>query len=151
MNTDESIEVLNNLIVINNDRIEGYKTAYSETYEEELRSLFSMLEQTSMKCKTDLEAEVKRLGGTPEEGTKTSGKFYRVWMDIKAAVTGSDHKTILNSCEYGEKIAINAYEDALDEDIDDITFEQRAMLNSHLTMIKTDYEKVRAMQDMAEK
>lgn len=148
MDTEESIDVLNNLIVINNDRIEGYKTASTETYEEELRSLFSRLEQTSQNCKMELEAEVNRLGGTPEEGTKTSGKFYRIWMDLKAAVTGSDRKAILESCEYGEKVAIDAYQDVLEDDMEEVTFEQRAMLTTHLNLLKADYEKVMSMQEL---
>jgi uncharacterized protein (TIGR02284 family) len=97
----------------------------------------------------ELEAEVNRLGGTPEEGTKTSGKFYRIWMDLKAAITGSDRKAILESCEYGEKVAIDAYQDVLEDDMEEVTYEQRAMLNAHLNLIKTDYEKVMAMQDLA--
>lgn len=151
MDFDESIDVLNNLIVINNDRIEGYKTASTETYEEELRSLFSRLEQTSQNCKMELQAEVNRLGGTPEEGTKTSGKFYRIWMDLKAAVTGSDRKAILESCEYGEKVAIDAYQNVLEEDMEEVTYEQRAMLNSHLSLLKADYEKVMSMQELAQR
>ena len=151
MDFDESIDVLNNLIVINNDRIEGYKTASTETYEEELRSLFSRLEQTSQNCKMELQAEVNRLGGTPEEGTKTSGKFYRIWMDLKAAVTGSDRKAILESCEYGEKVAIDAYQNVLEEDMEEVTYEQRAMLNSHLNLLKADYEKVMSMQELAQR
>ncbi len=149
MDTEESIDVLNNLIVINNDRIEGYKTASTETYAGELRSLFSTLEQTSQNCKKELEAEVNRLGGTPEEGTKTSGKFYRIWMDLKAAITGSDRKAILQSCEYGETVAIGAYQDALEADMEDITYEQRAMLNAHLNFLKAYYEKVMSMQELA--
>jgi uncharacterized protein (TIGR02284 family) len=48
---------------------------------------------------------LKRLGGTATEGTTTSGKLFRVWMDIKSAMTGSDRKAIINSCEYGEEAA----------------------------------------------
>jgi hypothetical protein len=33
--------------------------------------------------------------GTPEEGTRITGKFFRVWMDVKAALTNKDRKAIL--------------------------------------------------------
>ncbi len=148
MDIDESIDILNNLIVINNDRIDGYAAAYSETYKEELRDLFIKLQQTSHECKAELEAEVKRLGGTPEEGTMILGKFHRGWMDIKAAITGSDSEVILDSCEYGEQTIIKAYEDALDEDMDEVTYEQKAMFNNHLNLLKIDYEKVKAIQEI---
>jgi uncharacterized protein (TIGR02284 family) len=150
MNTDESIDILNNLIVLNNDRIDGYKAAYSETYKEELRDLFVKLEQTSLECKNELESEVKRLGGTPEDGTMILGKLHRGWMDIKAAITGSDSEAILGSCEYGEQTIIKAYQDALEEDMEEVTFEQKAMLNSQLMLLREDYEKIKSMQDLME-
>ena len=106
------------------------------------------MQQTSHECKSELESEVKRLGGTPEEGTMILGKLHRGWMDIKAAITGSDSDAILNSCEYGEQAIIKAYEDALEENADDITYEQKAMLSQQLLMLKNDYEKVQLMQDL---
>ena len=146
MDTDESIDILNNLIVLHIDRIDGYKAAYTETYKEELRSMFTELQETSSQCKTELEAEVKRLGGTPEEGTMILGKLHRGWMDIKAAITGSDSDSILNSCKYGEQTIIKAYEDALDEEMEEVDHEQKAMISRQLNLLERDYEKVKTMQ-----
>jgi uncharacterized protein (TIGR02284 family) len=150
MDTNESIDILNNLVVLNNDRIDGYEAAYSETYKEELRDLFKKLQQTSRECKRELESDVKRLGGTPEEGTMILGKLHRGWMDIKAAITGSDSDAILGSCEYGEQTIIKAYEEALESDEDRVSYEQKAMLTQQLSMLKEDYEKVKSMQDLME-
>ena len=148
MDNNESIDILNNLIVLNNDRIDGYKAAYTETYKEELRSMFTDLQETSSQCKIELEAEVKRLGGTPEEGTMILGKLHRGWMDIKAAITGSDSESILSSCKYGEQTIIKAYEDTLGEEVEEVNHEQKAMLNRQLNLLKNDYEKVKTMQEL---
>lgn len=78
MHNDNKIEVLNTLITINNDRIEGYETTAKETEEQDLKSLFAQFSYTSQKCKQELSNEVSKLGGTPAEGTLTSGKFFRV-------------------------------------------------------------------------
>jgi hypothetical protein len=43
MEKEKTIEVLNTLITINNDRIEGYDTAAKETDEYDLKNLFSQL------------------------------------------------------------------------------------------------------------
>ena len=150
MDINESINIFNSLIIINNDRIDGYKSAYSETYKEELRDLFMEFQQTSLQCKAELENEVKRLGGTPEEGTMILGKFHRGWMDIKAAITGSDSNTILDSCEFGEQTIIKAYEDALEQDKEEFSYEQKAMLNYHITLLRIDYEKVKTMEVLIE-
>ena len=147
MNTEQSIDVLNALVVINNDRIEGYTTASKEAEESDLKTLFAQFEHTSQKCRAELVQEVQRLGGEPAEGTKTTGKIYRAWMDIKATLTGNDRKAILNSCEYGEDVAIEAYEDALNNNAEDLSIEQQSMLKNQLQMIKVDHDKVKGLRD----
>ena len=147
MNTEKAIEVLNTLVEINNDRIEGYETAMKETEEGDLKSLFTTFKQTSLNCKGILESEVQRMGGKPEEGTRTSGKFYRAWMDIKAALTGKDRKAILNSCEYGEDVAVATYDNVLKNDCEELTADQRNMVKEQYRLIKADHDKVRNLRD----
>jgi uncharacterized protein (TIGR02284 family) len=147
MNTEKSIDILNSLVQINNDRIEGYETASKEADETDLKTLFSHFTETSLKCKAELVAEVKRLGGKPTEGTTTSGKLYRVWMDIKSAMTGSDRKAIVNSCEYGEKVAVETYEDALSHS-EDLTSEQLMMIKEQYAAIKANYEKIKNLSNL---
>ena len=147
MDKEKSIEVLNTLIEINNDRIAGYETASKETEEADLKMLFSGLKQTSEKCNTELITEVVKLGGKPTEGTKTTGKLYRVWMDIKSALTGKNRKAILSSCEFGEDMAVDTYQKALRDNLSDITAEQQSMLNAQFALIKAGHDKVKNLRD----
>lgn len=147
MNNDKAIDVLNTLIVINNDRIEGYETAFEDTEHADLKALFPQFQQTSQKCKMELVNEVNRLGGTPDEGTRLSGKVYRMWMDIKAALTNHDRKSVIDWCEYGEDVADRTYQEALNENHDDLTDEQEEMLKAQHLALKADYDKVRTMRD----
>ena len=101
MENTKIIDALNTLLIINNDRIEGYVTASSETDQTDLREMFYQFEQTSLLCKSELVAEIHRLDGTVDEGTRTTGKFFRIWMEVKAALTGGDRQAILSSCDYG--------------------------------------------------
>ena len=149
MENEKTIAVLNTLITINNDRIEGYETASNETEEQDLKIVFEQFSATSKKCKQELEAEVKKLGGEPAEGTKTSGKFFRVWMDVKAALTGKDRKAILNSCEYGEDVAKDTYEKALKNDIENLNLEQQTMIKAQHALLGLDHDKVKSMRDLA--
>ena len=146
MNNNKAIEVLNGLIVINNDRIEGYERAYKETEEADLKALFSKMSSTSQKCKSELVAEVQKLGGTAEEGTTTSGKFYRIWMDIKAALSGKDRKAILGSCEFGEDFAVKTYEEAL-EHSGEISSELHNLISTQYSAIKADHDAVKHLWD----
>lgn len=145
MKTNESLaEVLNDLIKINNDRIDGYEKALDEVedIDLDLRGIFQKMANESREHVAELSREVAGLGGEIATGTTNSGKIYRVWMDIKATFTGHDRTSVLESCEYGEDAAQEAYEDALSTDSDlpvairQIITEQKASLKASHDLIK---------------
>jgi uncharacterized protein (TIGR02284 family) len=149
MKTEKTIDVLNSLIEINNDRIYGYETASKEVEETDLKMLFMQATETSLKCKAQLVAEVKSLGGKPTESSTTSGKIYRVWMDVKASVTGKSRKVILDSCVFGENAAIETYQDALGNK-EDLTADYHMMIAEQLVLIKADHDNVKKVSDLIE-
>jgi uncharacterized protein (TIGR02284 family) len=139
-NTENTVEILNDLVKINNDRIAGYERAINEAkdLDVDLKATFESMIRESQQYKQELVNKVREYGGAVEEGTTTSGKIYRAWMDVKATFTGSDRKGILASCEFGEDAAQRAYESAMNatEDMSPevrnvITDQQRALRNSH--------------------
>ena len=87
------------------------------------------------------------LGGTPTDSTKLTGKFFRVWMDVKTTFMGKDRKTILDSCEYGEDVAKTTYENALEKDSEYLNPAQIAMLNAQHKLLKADHDKVKSLLD----
>jgi uncharacterized protein (TIGR02284 family) len=144
----EIIEVLNDLIKINNDRIEGYEKAVenAKTIDISLQTIFSKMKSESIKYTAELHNRILQLGGEPKEGTTTSGKLYRAWMDVKATFTGKDRKSLLEACEYGEDAAQKAYTDALETeglpvDIRDFIAEQKKSL-------RKSHDEIKAMRDM---
>lgn len=145
MEKEKTIYVLNTLVEINNDRIKGYEKASANTEERDLKDLFSNFEQTSRKCKGDLISEINQMGGEVIEGTTTSGKFFRTWMDVKSALTGKDRKAILNSCEYGEANTIEVYNNVLDVKSEHVILQQQEMIESQLNKIKTDQSTINSM------
>ncbi|HET8859336.1 PA2169 family four-helix-bundle protein [Marivirga sp.] len=147
MENNKAIDALNSLIIINNDRIEGYETAAEATEEKELKNLFAKFIASSQKCKQELTQEVRNLGGEIAEGTKASGKFFRAWMDVKAAITGKNRKAILKSCENGEERAIEAYNDVIEDDVEHLTTHQKNMIKAHKSLIKGDQDHVKALSD----
>lgn len=146
MEKEKAVEVLNELITINNDRIEGYETASKETEELDLKNLFARFISTSKRCKQELVSEVKILGGEEAGGTNNTGKFFRVWMDVKAALTGKDRKAILNSCAYGEEKAKDTYEEAL-ENSEHLSAKQQTMIIAQKSLLKDDHNHVKALLD----
>ncbi len=146
-NNENTIEILNDLIRINNDRIEGYNRAAKETQEEDedLRILFHRMAGESRIYLKELTQEVQRLGGEPAEGTTGSGKLYRAWMEVKATFTGNDRKSTLSACEFGEDTAQRAYELALAED--DLPLGLAEFLSSQKAALKTSHDEIKRYRD----
>ncbi len=150
MTTNENlVEVLNDLIQINNDRIEGYEKAVEETkdIDVDLKAIFIKMAEESVKYKTELVAEVARLGGEPATGTTGLGKIYRVWMDVKATFTGKDRQSVLEACEFGEDAAQKAYRDALSSDAE-IDADTRQLITTQQASLKTSHDIIKKYRDM---
>lgn len=147
-NQKETIDSLNTLIQINNDRIQGYLTAGAETNEADLKAVFADMMKTSQDCRRELVQEVSKLGGTPIEGTTVSGKIYRAWMDVKAALTSKDRKAILNSCEFGEDMALKTYEGEIDGDALS-GVELLPLVKEQHSKIKAGHDKIKQLRDAA--
>ena len=84
-NNQKVIEVLNDLIQINNDRVTGYERAIKELKNEDddLKALFTGFIDQSRNIRNALGTEVQTLGAEMDKGTTNSGKIYRAWMDVK--------------------------------------------------------------------
>jgi hypothetical protein len=66
---------------------------------------------------------------------------------IKAAKLCDDCKVILKSFEYCEENTVGTYYNALRNNMKDITEEQQIMINAQHTLIKEDYNNIKAMRD----
>jgi uncharacterized protein (TIGR02284 family) len=145
--TIETIEVLNDLIQINNDRIEGYEKALKELKAEDadLKALFSSMISESHEIRLALGTEVNSLGGDMENSTTTSGKIYRAWMDVKAVFTGHDRHTVLSNCEAGEDAAQRAYRSALEDD--ELPAYVREMVVEQQRTLKSSHDQIKALRD----
>ena len=150
MATNENlVETLNDLVQINNDRIEGYEKAAEETkdIDVDLKTIFIKMAEESIKYKTELVNEISKLGGEPATGTTGLGKIYRVWMDVKATFTGKDRQSVLEACEFGEDAAQKAYRDALASDAE-IDADTRQLITSQQASLKTSHDIIKKYRDM---
>ena len=150
--TENVNEVLNDLIKINHDRTEGYERAVQDTRDKDtdLQAIFNRMADESKQYAAELESEVRKTGGETARDTTVSGKIYRVWMDLKSAVTGKARKSILESCEYGEDAAQKAYEEALKSDAG-LPSEVSQMIVNQKAALKTSHDTIKRYRDMHEK
>lgn len=148
MEHEACIDALNDLIQINNDRIVGYQKAIDELKDDrdaDLKSLFSGMISESASYKKDLEDLVVEYGGSPANGTTTSGKLYRAWMDVKAVFTGGDRETVLNNCEAGEDAAQKAYQMALDDEA--VMPRTKELIRQQKSALKASHDQIRSLRD----
>ncbi len=146
METSKQTDVINDLILINNDRIVGYEKAIENIKEDDanLTSFFQERKIESETFKSELKGKIAP--NLVEEGTTNAGKIYRAWMDVKAFFGGDDKKGILKSCEGGEDAAMVAYNHALETE--ELEPEVRSLIESQHEKIKTAHDKVNGMIEM---
>jgi uncharacterized protein (TIGR02284 family) len=142
-------DVLNDLIKINNDRIAGYERALNEmrTEDGDLRNTFESMKSESEKYKNELVNYVKAHDGDVEDDTTISGKIYRAWMEVKNMFTGGDRKELLDSCEFGEDAAQRAYEAALGADVARIDEEARQLIENQQRSLKDSHDTIKGLRD----
>lgn len=143
----EVTEVLNDLVMINNDRIAGYNRAIRELKpgDGDLKLLFDRMIIESQQIKSDLANEIQVLHGDVEKGSSEMGKIYRAWMDVKAVFTGENRHTILSNCEEGEDAVQKAYKKALETDR--LPSFLRDLLNSQQNMLKYSHDEIRNLRN----
>lgn len=147
MQTNETtVEILNDLIKINNDRIAGYERAIKETkdLDVDLKALFEGMVKESEGYKQELVTKANEMSNDDmDDDSTTSGKIYRAWMDIKSTFTDSDRKTILDSCEFGEDAWRRAYKSSLDT--------TEPLEGNITTIIREQYDNQKKSHDLIKK
>jgi uncharacterized protein (TIGR02284 family) len=109
----EQISTLNTLIATTIDSINGYEDSAQNIDNERLREIFRQRANERQEVVENLRSEVRRLGGNPEDDGTFLGKAHQRFEDLKAAITGSDEKAIINEVERGEDYLKGKFEAAL--------------------------------------
>ena len=148
--TESNVAVLNDLIQINNDRIESYEKAAAETevIDADLRDLFTNMANESREYVSELRNYIHQTGEGATDSTTVSGKIYRAWMDVKATFNGKDRKSILESCEFGEDAAQKAYKTALDNAADDdLSPDVVELIKKQKALLRESHNEIKRLRD----
>lgn len=148
--TEKSIDVLNDLIEINNDRVAGFEKAAKDLGEGDfqLKGIFNRYAEESRAYSAQLSSAVSQLGGEAEHGTGIAGDIHRAWIDVKATFTGHDRKSVLAECERGEDAIKKAYQSALDPE-NDLSFDVSDLLRTQQQGIIAAHDQIKALRDSA--
>ncbi|GAC1305836.1 MAG: PA2169 family four-helix-bundle protein [Mucilaginibacter sp.] len=148
---EKSVEVLNDLIEINNDRVAGFEHASKDLGDgdRDLSDFFRTQIEASRQNSLELTKVVTQLGGEAEDGKSVSGTIHRNWLDVRATFSGHDRASILAECERGEDAIKKAYQDALSAD-NGLSGEARQIVATQQQGINASHDKVRDMMQLAQ-
>lgn len=144
MDNDNVISHLNSLIETCRDGQNGFLEAAENVKNPQLKEFFLQTSQERARCVGDLQQEVQRLGGDPENTGSTAAVIHRVWMDIKGTLTGQDDQSILNEVERGEDSAVSAFKSALEADL---PANIRSVVESHYQQVKQAHDRAKQLRD----
>ena len=138
MSLDQKIiSSLQHLVVIGVDGEEGYSKAAEMVSS---KNLLAQFEQTATTRNTQAEAIRNYLAENgvekPEHEGGFSGALHRAWLDVKGTLSNRSDSAAVSSCVTGDKAAIDAYQEVLDEK--DLPGDLRSLLSDHLDEIQTD-------------
>jgi len=138
--SDHDISVLNSLTKTTLDSMKGFEDAAKDAEATQFATLFAEFARDRSQVASSLQAEVRRLGGNPEDDSSFLAAAHRTFMDLKQALTGKDDKAIVQEVERGEDFIKEKFEDALnDEELSQPARE----------VVRTAFQSIRAGHDRA--
>jgi uncharacterized protein (TIGR02284 family) len=145
---EKNLEILNDLIRINNDRVVGYTKAIEELKgeDQDLRKAFESFILSSKRNITELSDAVFKNNGEAATDSTAAGKIYHAWMSVKATFTGHDVQSILNACEYGENAAQRSYKTAI-EDNAEVSADVHELIKDQKASLKQEHDTVKELRD----
>ncbi len=146
VNREELIECLNDLIQTCRDGESGFQTAADHVKGRSLKELFSDCSVQRAQFASELESEVRQLGGSPAKSGSVSAAFHRGWMNIKAIVTGGSDDAIVAECERGEDTALENYQRVLKQNLPPNVL---PVAKHQFTEIKRSHDRIRALDKAA--
>ena len=141
---NSTISALNDLLKRNYDAAKGYADAGNGVNPVNLREWFFAYSDQRERFAKEIEAEITKLGGEPNDGTSFLGELHRAWLDLKSDFFQNDIEATINECIRGEEYAQEDYQDILKDE--KMTVSARDMLPRHLTRIRTAISELRTLK-----
>ena len=140
MDNDAQVGVLETLTTTLIDSVNGYEDAAKNTDNSRLQQIFTQHAQERRRVCDDLRSEIRRLGGDPPDDGSMMGKTHQSWLDLKAAVTGRDDESIVNSVEAGEDYLKEKFETAIESG--DLAGEARQCVERAYQSIRAGHDQI---------
>ena len=118
--TTEFLEVLNDLVMIHEDRITCYRQALASlrTIDKNLQVEFNKIISTGEYYKQQLLEKIRKLNISDRTESVNCGKIYSAWRELKVAFSGKTQKAIIDYSLYNDQLFLSLYETALNKSLE---------------------------------
>ena len=146
MTNDDTIDTLNKLIETCKDGEYGFRSCAEHTKSADLKSLFMRRSEDCRRGATELQAQVRRLGGKAETDSSTTGALHRGWVSVVGKLSGYSDQQMLDECERGEDAALERYRDAIKQPL---PADIMALVQKQYEGVKQNHDQVRTLRNQA--
>ncbi|MGE8511458.1 MAG: PA2169 family four-helix-bundle protein [Chryseobacterium culicis] len=152
MDNQKEISVLNDLLHITNDRMEGFEKVEGKVWEmyPDVKDEYDHMISQSKIMKNELINLITEKQGNPENSTSIAGAIHRTWIDIRNSFTmGNLVESTLGNVVFGEKAAIEAYQNAMDSG--DLSEKGIKTVSEQLCKLKDSYQQFKKIEEYKKK
>lgn len=141
MSTNQATSKLDDLIVTTIDSIRGYEQAADHAAAGGHADFFRSMAEERRQVVSMLQAESRRLGGTPNDFGSLAGTVHRWWEDLRHALGGGD-KAIAETVRRGEDYLKEEFDRVLRDD--HLLPETQAVIREAYASVLRGYETAQA-------
>ena len=148
MTNSHDVTVLNTLIRTTLDSVKGFADACEEDEHGRHKQFFDKMSRERSQVASELQAQVRSLGGDPEDDSSFTGAAHRGFMNLKQAVMSNSDEAIIDEVERGEDYLKAKYEAALQDG--DLSAPTRQLIEQAYQSVRKGHDAASSMKHQME-
>lgn len=141
---NETLSGLQDLIRINIDSAEGFRSAADKIESEHVATLFRDCAAERERFSNELKSYVRMNNETPEESGSVAGTLHRWWLELRGTVQDGKEHAVLSEAERGEDAIKEKYESVLKDSAGSAVND---VLQQQYAAVKARHDQIRDMRD----
>lgn len=146
--SEDPVDILNQLIALCLDGVEGYRAAAERTESTPFKTLFLEYAQQRETFAKELQSAVEELGGNPADSSTWLGSLHKGWLHFRSILSlKNEEHVILAEARRGEEAVKEAYREAFAGDLPPSV---RPIIRQQLSEINLSFDRMNALASVTE-
>jgi uncharacterized protein (TIGR02284 family) len=141
---EHDVKILNSLIATTIDSVDGYNAAADSADNVDFRKIFRDRANERGDVVSKMQAQVRTLGGNPEDDGTAIASAHRFFMNVRDTLTNTDDEAVVAEVERGEDVIKAKYEAALKET--DLSPASRDLVQTCYASVKEGHDQMRDLK-----